>query len=240
MKAPTPEHAPTLAQGLRGPDRDPSIRVVVITGTGRAFSAGQDLKDLDSIKSPDGKMELGGLLRDHYNPLIRRIRALEKPVIAAVNGVAAGAGMSLALACDLRIAAGSATFVTAFSAIGLIPDSGMYYFLPRMVGWPKAMELMLSSERLAAEDALRLGLLNRVVPAEELESAVGELAGKLAKGPAVSYALIKRGLERARMADLDTVLEMEAQYQAAAGRTEDFREGVEAFVAKRPPTFRGR
>ncbi len=154
--------------------------------------------------------------------------------------MAAGAGMSLALACDLRIAAASASFVTAFSAIGLVPDSGMYYFLPRLVGWPKAMELMLSSERLSAEAALRLGLLNRVVPTEELDSAVAELAGKLAKGPAVSYALIKRGLERARGADLDTVLEMEAQYQATAGRSEDFREGVRAFGEKRPPAWQGR
>jgi 2-(1,2-epoxy-1,2-dihydrophenyl)acetyl-CoA isomerase len=225
---------------LRGAERDASIRAVVVTGTGRAFSAGQDLKDLDSIKSPDGTIQLGGLLRDHYNPLIKRIRALDKPVVAAVNGVAAGAGMSLALACDLRIAGASATFVTAFSAIGLVPDSGMYYFLPRLVGWPKAMELVLSSERISAEDALRLGLVNRVVPAEELDAAVGELADRLAKGPAVAYALMKRGLERSRTADLDAVLEMEAQYQAIAGRTEDFLEGVAAFVAKRPASFQGR
>lgn len=239
LNALTREVARGLVDGLRAAEREPSIRIVVLTGAGRAFCAGQDLKDLDSIHRPDGSLELGELLREHYNPLIKRIRTLDKPVIAAVNGVAAGAGLSLALACDLRIAAASASFVTAFSAIGLVPDSGAFYFLPRLVGWPKAMELMLTSDRLSAEEALRLGLLNQVAPAEQLESVVGDLATRLAKGPAIAYGLIKRGLNRSQAADLETVLELEAQYQAAAGRTADFREGVEAFVGKRPPSFQG-
>ena len=228
-----------LAEALRAAERDAEARVLVITGAGRAFCAGQDLKEARQA-GQDDQPRLSGLLRTHYNVLIKRLRSLDKPVIAAVNGVAAGAGLGMALACDLRIASSGATFVSAFSAIGLVPDSGTFYHLPRLVGWAKAMELMLTSERVDADEALRLGLVNRVLPAEAFESGVRELAERLASGPTLAYGLIKRGLNRSLSADLDTVLEMEAQYQAVAGQSYDFREGVTAFLEKRKPRFEGR
>ena len=229
-----------LAEALRAAEREAGVRVIVLTGAGRAFCVGQDLKDVQSSRRPDGSVQLSGMLRSHYNVLIKRLRTSEKPIIAAVNGVAAGAGMSLALACDLRIASEAASFVTAFSAIGLVPDSGGMYFLPRLVGRPKALELFLTSDKLSADEALRLGVVNRVVPAESFEAEVEQFAARLAKGPSLAYGLIKRGLNRSAVSDLDTMLEVEAQYQEIAGRSEDFREGVEAFIAKRPPEFKGR
>jgi 2-(1,2-epoxy-1,2-dihydrophenyl)acetyl-CoA isomerase len=228
-----------LAEALRGAERDGDVRVVLLTGAGRAFCAGQDLKEAHQA-GETGQPRLSGLLRTHYNVLVKRLRTIEKPVIAAVNGVAAGAGLGMALACDLRIASSSASFVSAFSAIGLVPDSGTFYHLPRLIGWAKAMELMLTSDRLTADEALRLGLVNRVAPADQFEAAVCELAERLASGPTLAYSLIKRGLNRSHGADLDTVLEMEAQYQAIAGQSDDFRKGVTAFLEKRRPRFQGR
>jgi 2-(1,2-epoxy-1,2-dihydrophenyl)acetyl-CoA isomerase len=224
-----------LAEALRNAEREPEVRVLVLTGAGRAFCAGQDLKEADGDQP-----RLSGLLRSHYNVLIRRLRTIEKPIIAAVNGVAAGAGLSLALACDLRIASEAASFVTAFSAIGLVPDSGGLYFLPRLIGWPKATELFLTSDKVSAQDALGLGLVHRVVPAEGFEDAVHAYADRFARGPSLAYGLIKRGLNRSLVSDLDAMLELEAQYQEIAGRSEDFREGVAAFIAKRQPEFKGR
>jgi 2-(1,2-epoxy-1,2-dihydrophenyl)acetyl-CoA isomerase len=228
-----------LAEALRGAERDGEVRVVVLTGAGRAFCAGQDLKEARRAGEA-GQPRLSGLLRTHYNVLVKRLRTIEKPVIAAVNGVAAGAGLGMALACDLRIASSSASFVSAFSAIGLVPDSGTFYHLPRLVGWARAMELMLTSDRVSADEALQLGLVNRVVPADSFEAGVRDLANRLASGPTLAYALIKRGLNRSLGADLDTVLEMEAQYQSVAGESHDFQEGVTAFLEKRKPRFQGR
>src|ERR671938_931095 len=206
-----------LNEALRAAERDASVRALVLTGAESAFSSGADITEFTFSDSqpPD----LGDLLRRRVNPVVTRMRSLEKPIIAAVNGVAAGAGMSLALACDLRIASEAASFVTAFSAIGLVPDSGGMYFLPRLVGWPKALELFLTSDKLSADEALRLGLVNRVVPAESFDAEVEEFAARLAKGPSLAYGLIKRGLNRSAVSDLDTMLEVEAQYQEIAGRS---------------------
>jgi 2-(1,2-epoxy-1,2-dihydrophenyl)acetyl-CoA isomerase len=225
---------------LRGVERDETVRVVVLTGAGRAFCVGQDLREIQSQPGVNETPRLGTLLRSRYNALIVRLRAVQKPVMAAVNGVAAGAGMSLALACDLRLASGQASFVSAFSRIGLVPDSGMLYFLPRLIGWSKAYELMLTSDEINAEEALELGLVNKVLAAEHFQQAVQEYAARLAQGPSVAYRLIKRGLLRSEMSNLESMLELEAQYQDIAGRTEDFREGLDAFVAKRRPHFKGR
>jgi 2-(1,2-epoxy-1,2-dihydrophenyl)acetyl-CoA isomerase len=225
---------------LRGVERDETVRVVLLTGAGRAFCVGQDLREIQSQPGVNETARLGTLLRSRYNALIVRLRAVQKPVMAAVNGVAAGAGMSLALACDLRVASRQASFVSAFSAIALVPDSGMLYFLPRLIGWSKAYELMLTSDEINAEEALKLGLVNKVMEGDDFELAVQEYAARLAQGPSVAYQLIKRGLLRSETSSLESMLELEAQYQEIAGRTEDFREGLDAFVAKRRPHFKGR
>jgi 2-(1,2-epoxy-1,2-dihydrophenyl)acetyl-CoA isomerase len=225
---------------LRGVERDETVRIVVLTGAGRAFCVGQDLREIQSQPDVNETSRLGTLLRSRYNTLIVQLRTVQKPVVAAVNGVAAGAGMSLALACDLRVASGQARFVSAFSRIGLVPDSGMLYFLPRVIGWSKAYELMLTSDEINAEEALKLGLVNKVMEGDDFELAVQEYAARLAQGPSVAYQLIKRGLLRSEISNLESMLELEAQYQDIAGRTEDFREGLDAFVAKRRPHFKGR
>ncbi len=234
----SPELCRELVDALRGAILDDGVRAIVITGAGKAFCSGQDLKLLGELTA-DGQPRIGDLLRQQYNGLILQMRRIEKPVIASVNGVAAGAGMSLALACDLRIASEEASFVQAFVNIGLAPDSGSMYFLPRLVGIAKAMELCMLGDRIGAAEALELGLVNRVVPAGELKLVTAELAGRLAAGPAKAIGLIKRGLNRGHEADLDEMLEYEALLQEIAGRTADFREGVLAFKEKRPAKFSG-
>jgi 2-(1,2-epoxy-1,2-dihydrophenyl)acetyl-CoA isomerase len=221
-----------LIAALQQAERDPAVRCVVITGEGRAFCAGQDLQSL-------GDMPVGDLVRRYYNRWVAQIRGLEKPVLAAVNGVAAGAGVSLALACDLIVMAESASFVQAFVRVGLVPDSGASYFLPRLVGYHKAMELALFGDRVSAAEALALGLCNRVVPDDQLEAAVAEWAGRLARGPrAVGWInrQLNRGLERS----LNEVLALEAYHQEVAAATQDAREGIRAFAERREPRFTGR
>jgi 2-(1,2-epoxy-1,2-dihydrophenyl)acetyl-CoA isomerase len=211
-----------------------SVRAVVITGAGRAFCSGQDLRE----GAADVTVDVRQHLREHYVPVINAIRHLEKPVIAAVNGVAAGAGFSLALAADLRIAAESASFVQAFVRIGLIPDAGSTYFLPRLIGPTRAAEMMMLGDGVDAQRALQIGLVNAVVADGELMNAVSALATRLARGPR-SIGLIKRALNSSLTNDLDAQLEVEAELQGEAATTSDFYEGVAAFLGKRTAQFTG-
>ena len=214
--------------------RDGGVRAVVITGAGRGFCVGQDLTEFREASGDIGKR-----LRDNYHPNIRAIRALEKPVIAAVNGAAAGAGMSLACACDIRIAADSASFIPAFINIGLIPDSGGSYFVTRILGPARAFEWLASGKKLTAAEAHAWGLVSEVVETDRLTARVAELAAQLAGMPTRAIGMTKRLLDAAPTASLEEQLEREAQLQAAATQTEDFKEGVAAFLEKRPPKFRG-
>lgn len=223
-----------LGAGLKEA-RDPEIRAVVITGAGRGFSVGQDLNEFRETRG-----EIGDLLRGNYHSNILALRALEKPVLAAVNGPAAGAGLSLACACDLRLAADSATFVPAFIGIGLVPDAGGSFFIERLLGPARAFEWMTSNRRLSAAEALAWGLVSELVEAERLPARAAELAAELAARPTRGMGLTKRLFDHAGRATLEEQLELEAQLQNAATKTDDFREGVDAFLAKRPPEFKGR
>jgi 2-(1,2-epoxy-1,2-dihydrophenyl)acetyl-CoA isomerase len=217
----------------------PEVRAIVLTGAGRGFCAGQDLAE---AVPPDGGAlpDLGDIVRDSYNPVIRIIRHAEKPVICAVNGVAAGAGANLALACDIVIAAENASFVQSFSRIGVIPDSGGTFFLPRLVGLARATALMMLAEKVSAADAQAMGMIWMVAPAPELMATASELARTLAKMPTRGLGLTKRGLNAAFGNQLDAQLDLEEQLQREAGRTDDYAEGVRAFLEKRRADFTGR
>lgn len=215
--------------------RDDEVRAVVLTGAGKGFCAGQDLKEFQSL--PGG---VGDTLRSTYHPNILAIRALEKPVIAAVNGACAGAGLSLAAACDIRIAADDATFVPGFIGIGLIPDAGGSWFIHRLLGFARAFEWMASNRRLPAAEALTWGLVTEVVLAEGLRARAAELAASYAALPTKAIGMTKRLFDHAFTASLEQQLDMEAQLQSAATKTHDFTEGVAAFLEKRPPQFEGR
>ena len=215
--------------------RDRDVRVVVLTGAGRAFCAGQDLRE--RLETDAAPLEIE--VRERYNPLIRGIWRLEKPVIAAVNGVAAGAGASLAFACDIRIAADSASFNLAFGRVGLVPDSGATWLLPRLVGAAKAAELALIGDAVTAQDAERLGFVARVVPGDELMAVAHDLAARLADAAPRALALTKRAIQRALESTFDEALDYEAHLQGVAGRTRDHAEGIQAFIDKRPPRFEG-
>jgi 2-(1,2-epoxy-1,2-dihydrophenyl)acetyl-CoA isomerase len=220
---------------LREASRDPAVRVVILTGAGRAFCAGQDLKER---LAPDAA-PLDVEVRERYIPIVLAIRRLPKPIIAAVNGVAAGAGAAMAFACDLRIAAEEASFVLAFGRIGLVPDSGASWFLPRLVGAARAAELLYLSDPLPAAEALRIGLVNRVVPGPSLMAEAEALAARLATGAPLAMALTKRAIDRSLEVGLVEALDHEASLQGIAGRTADHAEGLAAFVEKRAPRFRG-
>jgi 2-(1,2-epoxy-1,2-dihydrophenyl)acetyl-CoA isomerase len=224
-----------LLAALRSVARDRGVRAVVLTGTGRAFCAGQDLKERLEPDAAPLEVEV----RDRYNPIITAMRRLDQPIVGAINGVAAGAGASLAFACDVRIAAEGASFVLAFGRIGLVPDSGATWFLPRLVGPAKAAELALLGESLSAAEAERIGLVARVVPAESLEAEARSMALRLAGLAPLALALTKRALERSWSVDLERALEDEAYRQGIAGATADHAEGLAAFVEKRPPRFTG-
>jgi 2-(1,2-epoxy-1,2-dihydrophenyl)acetyl-CoA isomerase len=223
-----------LAAALKDARGD-EVRAVVITGAGRGFCVGQDLTELRADAG-----DIGARLRKTYHPNIKAIRALEKPVLAAVNGAAAGAGLSLACACDLRIASDQATFVPAFVNIGLIPDSGGTFFVSRLVGQARAFEWLCSGRRLTAAEVQQWGVLSEVVEADALQARAAEVAAELAALPTRAIGMTKRLLDRAANASLEDQLEWEAQLQAVATKTEDFREGVNAFLEKRPANFHGR
>jgi 2-(1,2-epoxy-1,2-dihydrophenyl)acetyl-CoA isomerase len=210
------------------------VRAVVLTGAGRGFSAGQDLKEFGEAG------DIRDALRESYHPNVLAIRALEKPVIAAVNGVCAGAGLSLACVCDFRIAAADASFVPGFIGIGLVPDAGGTYFLHRLLGASRAFEWMSSNRRLTAAEAHAWGVVSEVVETDELQARAAELAATYAALPTRGIGMTKRLFDHADNATLEEQLEMEAQLQAAAAQTEDFREGVTAFLEKRAPQFKGR
>jgi 2-(1,2-epoxy-1,2-dihydrophenyl)acetyl-CoA isomerase len=230
-----------LAAAVKQLHQAREVRCVILTGAGRAFCSGQDLADLKTkYSNPDFVPHLGDDLRRRYHPIVVGLRDLDKPVIAAVNGVAAGAGLSLALACDLRIASERASFIEVFINVGLVPDSGNTFFLPRLVGLAKATELCFTGDKVSAAEALALGMVNKVVPAEELLSQARAWAVKLANLPTLGIALTKRLLQRSFNSDLDGQLEAEAQAQESAARSADHREGVRAFFEKRPPVFRGK
>src|SRR3954465_1638501 len=230
--------------------RDPEVRAVVVTGAGRGFCGGQELKEVgggggvwvggDWKGVGEGAGDSAARLRTNYHPTIRAVRGLEKPVLAAVNGPAAGAGLSFACACDLRLAGESATFVPAFINIGLVPDMGGTFFVTRLLGPSRAFEWMTSGRRLSAAEALEWGLVSEVVPDDRLSERAAEWAAELAAMPTRGIALSKRLFDNAQHAILEEQLEMEAQLQAAPTQTEDFREGVDAFLQKREPQFEGR
>jgi 2-(1,2-epoxy-1,2-dihydrophenyl)acetyl-CoA isomerase len=218
---------------------DDGVRAVVLTGTGRVFTAGQDLREhADALR--EAGADAFGTIEAHYNPLITALATMAKPVLAAINGTCAGAGLGLALACDLRIAAQEARFTTAFTGIGLVPDSGLSASLARAVGTARASELIILSTPFTAEDALSWGIVGRLVPAGDLAAAAQEMASRLAAGPTLAYAAAKRAIRQAWAAPWPDVLAAEARDQAALGATADHRGAVDAFLAKRQPEFRGR
>jgi 2-(1,2-epoxy-1,2-dihydrophenyl)acetyl-CoA isomerase len=212
---------------------------VVITGAGRAFTAGLDLGRLAESYRGDQPITFDGILRRRFNPIATLIRTMEKPIVASVNGAAAGAGCSLALTCDLRIAAESAIFMQAFVNVGLVPDAGSTFMLPRLVGISRAMELAMTGRKVPAAEALQIGLVNRVVPDGQLPAETAKLARKLADLPTRAIGLMKRAINAAWTSDLQTQLDYEAMLQAAAGQTRDHQEGLSAFLEKRPPKFIG-
>jgi 2-(1,2-epoxy-1,2-dihydrophenyl)acetyl-CoA isomerase len=230
------EMALELQQALDTCTRDPSTRAVLLTGSGKAFCAGQDLQE---IKDPAAAPSFRTILGEHYNPIIERIAAMPKPVVAAVNGVAAGAGANIALACDIVVAAASASFIQAFSKIGLVPDSGGTFFLPRLVGIQKATALMMLGDRVSADEAAQMGMIYKVYPDNDFQDAARALAQTLAQMPTRALALTKQLLQASATNSLATQLAEEDRCQAEAGASRDYQEGLAAFLEKRPPLFSG-
>lgn len=232
----TKEVAMSLQQFMDDCKKDAEVRCVVITGEGKAFSAGQDLQEYTAPDSPD----IQQIVEKHYNPLITKIREIEKPVIAAVNGLAAGAGANLALACDIVIAKESVYFLQAFSKIGLVPDSGGTFFLPRLVGLARATALTFLGDKVSAKDAVAMGMIYKAVPDDEFETEVGKVASKLASMPTKGLGLTKQALNKSVICNDFTIqLGIEEHFQDVAAQSEDHKEGVAAFLEKRKPTFTG-
>jgi 2-(1,2-epoxy-1,2-dihydrophenyl)acetyl-CoA isomerase len=217
-------------------NREKEIRCVVLTGNGRAFSSGQDLAD---VMERGDSFSIGDHLRHGYHRLLKQMVRLEKPIIGAINGIAAGAGVGVALATDIRIAADSASFMLAFSKVGLVPDSGTNWLLPRLIGQARAYEMAVTADKIPADTALAWGLVNRVVPAAQLMETVAAWAGSLSTGPTLAYGLTKRAMNQAWHSDLFGALEYEAHLQEIAGRSHDNKEGVTAFLEKREAQFKG-
>ncbi|MGB1269738.1 MAG: enoyl-CoA hydratase-related protein [Flavobacteriaceae bacterium] len=231
------EMALNLQEKLDDCEKNNEVRAIVLTGNGKAFCAGQDLKE---VTSPELNPGFKAILEEHYNPIIERIRAIEKPIIAAVNGVAAGAGANIALACDIVVATENASFIQAFSKIGLIPDSAGTFFLPRLIGFQKASALMMTGDKVDAVEAERIGMIYKYFSAETFEEEVTKLAVKMAKMPTKGLGLTKRVLNASLVNNLKEQLDLESKYQIEAAQTEDYSEGVNAFVEKRKPNFIGK
>lgn len=229
-----------LIDALKGAAKDASVRAVVLTGAGRGFCSGQDLANRDFSDNTQARPSLGDSLRRRYNQIFLNIRHIEKPIIAAVNGVAAGAGASLAFACDFRIVSDNTNFVQSFTKVGLVPDTGATFVLPRLIGLTKAFELMLTADKLDAKTAMELGIVNKVVTADQVMPEAMSLANKLAKGPTKAFGLTKRAVNKSVFPDLEELLEYEAYLQEIAGRSDDFQEGVKAFLEKREPAYCGK
>ena len=228
-----------LLEALKEGEKTPEARCLVLTGEGRAFSVGEDLNANRSMMESGKPVHLGEVLQRKYNPIVQRLRKMEKPVLGAVNGTTAGAGLGLALACDLRAASDKATFHESFIKAGLVPDSGTSFWLSRILGLGKAMEIGLLGEPIDATKALNLGLVNWVFPDNMFRTETERIAERLAKGPTKAMGLTKRALNRAVVVDIDSALEYEMYLQEIAGRTRDHEEGVKAFFDKRDPEFKG-
>lgn len=230
------EMALRLQDTLDACEVNDAVRAIVLTGNGKAFCAGQDLKEVTSTELNPGFKKI---LEEHYNPIILRIRNIEKPIIAAVNGVAAGAGANIALACDVVVADEKASFIQAFSLIGLIPDSAGTFFLPRLIGFQKASALMMLGDKVSAEEAERLGMIYKYVPSEEFQETIQKLALKMANMPTKALGLIKKTLNQSLINNLEQQLALESKHQIKAASSEDYQEGVSAFIEKRKPNFKG-
>lgn len=223
-----------IKQAVKAASIDENVRCIIITGEGRAFCYGQDLSEVDETT------DYGQVLRDNYGPMMKQIIQCEKPIIAAVNGVAAGAGLSIALACDFRLANEKASFVNAFIHVGLIPDAGNLYYLPKLVGQAKALELSILGDKVTAQQALKLGLVTKVIPLEDFDVEVTNFANRLANLPTKAVGLIKRYIKMANDLPIEDYLDKEAEGQRIAGLTADHREGINSFLEKRKPQFIGK
>ena len=230
------EMALSMQDALDACEENQEVRAILITGNGKAFCAGQDLKE---VTDPENNPGFRAILDEHYNPIIRRIRNIEKPIVAAVNGVAAGAGANIALACDIVLASDQASFIQAFSKIGLIPDSAGTFFLPRLIGLQKAAALCMLGDKVSAEEAERMGMIYKVFPADSLMQEAQAMANKLAAMPTLALGLTKRLFNQSLNNDLEAQLKLESDLQIVAGSSNDYKEGVTAFVEKRKPEFRG-
>ena len=231
------EMALLLQSELDACEKNPEVRAIVITGSGKAFCAGQDLKE---VTSPELNPGFKKILEEHYNPIIARIRTIEKPIIGAINGVAAGAGANIALACDVVIASENASFIQAFSKIGLVPDSAGTFFLPRLIGFQKASALMMLGDKVSAQEAEKLGMVYKVVSAENFSEEINRTAENLANMPTKALGLTKRLLNNSMQNSLEEQLNLESKLQIEAAQSEDYAEGVDAFVNKRKPEFKGK